>query len=71
MGGQCLHSFHEVGVTENTSRLEKVLYLDRQLVDSWIPGGELIECFPELEPVLEIRRAMALGPGKSEVRDRG
>jgi len=70
LGGQCLHSFHEVGVTENTSRLEKVLYLRRQLVDSWIPGGELIECFPELEPVLKLRRPMPLGPGKSEVRDR-
>jgi hypothetical protein len=48
-----------------------VLYLGRQLVDSRIAGGELIECFPEREPVLEILRALPVGPGKSEVRDRG
>src|SRR5215472_3646413 len=68
---QGLHTFNELGVTENASRLEKVLYLGRQPVDSRIRRGELIERFPELEPILKIRRALPLGAGKSEVRDRG
>ena len=65
-----IHALHEIGVAEHASRLKKV-HLDRQLVDCRIPGGELIECFPELEPALEIYRALTLSPGKSEVRDSG
>ena len=65
------HALHQLGVLVDAARLQQMLYLGGELVNSRVAGRQLAEGDPEFQRLFEVSGPLPTSIGVNEIWNRG